>query len=274
MENTAFIQAPEDSGVPFAARDFGMKDRVVIITGAGQGIGRELARQFAAAEAITIVADLNAANADRVVGEIDAARGRGMAVRVDIGSRESVDAMVAAVIEPFGKIDVLVNNAGIFATLKKRPFDQIPLEEWNQVMNVNITGVFNAVCAVAPHMRQAGWGRIVNIASNSPRLGVPNYLHYIASKAAVIGMSASLARELGPQGINGNCIRPGGVATEVDREVNPTLERRQQMLSQQCIPKGQVATDLVGLVMFLSSNAASFITGQTIACDGGLTHNS
>ena len=272
--NQAFIHAPEDSGVPASARDFSVRDRVVVITGAGQGIGREFARQFAAAGAISIVADLNPDNAQRVVAEIESAGGRGLAVVVDVSDRRSVDAMAGTVVREYGRVDALINNAAIFATLNKRAFDEIPASEWEQVMRVNITGVFNSACAVAPHMRAAGWGRIVNISSNSARLGVANYLHYVTSKAAVIGMTASLARELGPHGITVNCIRPGGVATEVDRTFNPTLERREQMLKQQCIPKGQVASDLVGLAMFLSSPASAFISGQTIACDGGMTHNS
>lgn len=273
-QQQAFIHVPDDSGVPSAARDFGVKDRVVIITGAGQGIGRELARQYGAAEALVAVADLNADKAASVANEITRAGGSAMAVRVDVSDRNSVDTMVASVTSQYGRVDVLINNAAVFATLEKRPFDEIPLAEWDQVLRINITGVFNCVCAVAPLMRQAGWGRIVNISSDAVRLGVVNYLHYVTSKSALIGMTNSLARELGSSGITVNCIRPGGVATEVDRTVNPTLERRQQMLAQQCVPRGQVPSDLVGIVMFLSTPASSFISGQTIACDGGLTHSS
>jgi NAD(P)-dependent dehydrogenase (short-subunit alcohol dehydrogenase family) len=274
METTAFVHAPQDSGVPASARDFGVAGRVVIVTGAGQGIGREFARQFAAAGAIPVVADLNIEAAQNVLAEIEAAGGRGIALKVDIGDRASVDAMVDASLSEFGRIDVLINNAAIFATLEKRPFDQIPQAEWERVMRINITGVFNSVCAVAATMRKAQWGRIVNISSDAVRLGVANYLHYVTSKSALVGMTNSLARELGPHGVTVNCIRPGGVATEVDRAVNPTLERRQQQLAQQCLPRSQVPADLVGLVMFLSSPASAFVTGQTIACDGGLTHSS
>lgn len=274
IQKQAFINSPDDSGVPLAARDFSVKGRVVIITGAGQGIGRELARQYGAAGAIVVVADLNSEKAQRVADEVTSADGLAMAVKVDISDRSSVDAMVSEVVNQYGRVDVLVNNAAVFATLEKRPFDQIPLDEWEQVLKINVTGVFNCVCAVAPSMRTAGWGRIVNISSDAVRLGVANYLHYVTSKSALIGMTNSLARELGPSGITVNCIRPGGVATEVDRTVNPTLERRQQMLAQQCVPRGQVPSDLVGIVMFLSTPASAFISGQTIACDGGLTHSS
>ena len=274
MNQLTSTHAPADSGVPEHARDFSVRDRVVIITGAGQGIGREFARQFAAAGAIPVVADLDIGNAEKVVQEIQAAGGRAMAIRVDVGDKNSVDEMAAAVLKKFGRVDVLLNNAAIFATLQKRPFDQIPLQEWDQVLRINVTGSFLCAAAVAPAMREAKWGRIINISSDSVPVGATNYLHYVTSKSAVIGMTNALARELGPHGINVNCIRPGAVATEVDRTVNPTQERRVQLLSEQCLPRGQTPPDLVGLAMFLATPASSFITGQTIACDGGYTHSS
>ncbi|WP_028056086.1 SDR family NAD(P)-dependent oxidoreductase [Sphingobium bisphenolivorans] len=272
-QTATLTRAPDDSGAPAHARDFGVQDRVVVITGGGQGIGRELSRQFAAAGAIVAIADLNLAAARSVEGEIVAAGGRGLALQVDVADKASVDAMAQAILDAYGRIDVLVNNAAIFATLNKRPFDQIPLGEWEQVMRVNITGVFLTSCAVVPAMRQAGWGRIINISSDAVNKGVPNYLHYVTSKSALIGMTNSMARELGPHGITVNCIRPGGVATEVERTHNPTEEIRASLLTQQCLPRGQMPEDLVGIVMFFATPAAGFITGQTIAADGGMTHN-
>jgi 3-oxoacyl-[acyl-carrier protein] reductase len=260
--------------VPASARDFSVEDRVVIVTGAAQGIGRELARQFAAAGAIAVVADLDIAKADNVVREIHDAGGVGLAVEVNVADEASVAALVDTVIKKWGRIDVLINNASIFATIEKAPFDQIPLAQWELVLRVNITGTYLCVRAVADHMRKAGFGRIINISSDAVTRGTVNYLHYVTSKSAVIGMTNALARELGGFGITVNCVRPGSVATEVERTVNPTVEVRQRAASLQCIPRGMVATDLVGIMFFLATPASAFVTGQTIACDGGYTHSS
>ena len=268
------IHAPLDSGVQARARDFSVEGRVVIITGAGQGIGRELARQFAAAGAVPVVADLSLDKAESVIAEIESAGGRATAIDVDVAQKPSVDEMARRVLEQFGRIDVLVNNAAIFATLNKRPFDEIPIEEWEQVIRVNVTGSYLCACAVAPAMRSARWGRIINVSSDAVPRGVANYLHYVTSKSALIGMTNSMARELGPFGITVNCVRPGATATEVQRTHNPTVEFRNKVLGEQCLARGQLPEDLTGIVMFFATEAAGFITGQTIAADGGLTHNS
>lgn len=271
----ATVAAPtSDTDLAVEARDFSVKDRVVLVTGSGQGIGRELVRQFAAAGAIAVVADLNRANTQTVAEEIRAAGGRSLAVVADVSDPASVDAMVANVLSEFGRVDVLVNNASLFSSLKKRPFEEIPPAEWQQVMNVNINGVFFCAVAVAKAMREQKFGRIINISSASIHRGTKNYLHYVTSKSALIGMTNSLARELGADGVTVNCIRPGTVATEVaERVASLTPEIIQRNIDLQCIPRTIVPSDLVGITMFLASPAASFITGQTIGCDGGYTHN-
>lgn len=274
MTTVPLTHAPQDSGVPASARDFSVEGRVVIITGAAQGIGRELARQFAAAGAFSVVADLDLEKAESVVAEIEGAGGSGLAVCVDVSDEPSVTAMVASVLEKWGRVDVLINNASIFATIEKGPFDRIPLPKWDQVLDVNITGTYLCARAVAAPMREAGFGRIINVSSDAVTNGTVDYLHYVTSKSAVIGMTNSLARELGPSGVTVNCIRPGSVATEVERTVNPTVAVRERAASRQCIPRGMVPTDLVGIMIFLSTPASAFITGQTIACDGGYTHSS
>ncbi|TIQ18291.1 MAG: glucose 1-dehydrogenase [Mesorhizobium sp.] len=270
---TAEQIAPEVE-VPAEARNFSVKDRVVIVTGAGQGIGRELARQFAAAGAIPVIADLGLENAQLVAKEITASRGKALPLAVDVAKKDSVDEMVAATLAEFGRVDVLINNASLFSNLAKRPFDQIPQPEWQRVMDVNINGVFFCASAVVGSMRKNRFGRIINISSDSVHRGTKNYLHYVTSKSALIGMTNSLARELGAEGITVNCIRPGTVATEVaERAASLTPEVRQRNIDLQCIPRTIVPSDLAGLAMFLSTPAASFITGQTIACDGGYTHS-
>lgn len=263
-------QPLQHPAVPYG-RDFDVTGRVVVITGAGQGIGREYARQFAAVGAHAVIAETNLDRARAVEDEITAAGGSALAVQTDVSDPESVAAMVADVVGTFGRVDVLVNNAGIFTSLKMKPFEDIPLAEWDQVLKVNITGCYLTARAVTPYMREQGWGRIINITSGSVPLGVRNYLHYVTSKSALIGMTNSMARELGAAGITVNAVQPGGTFTEVPRETL-TEEGKARLIASQCIPREEIPMDLVGLVMFLSTPAAGFITGQTIAVDGGLTH--
>jgi NAD(P)-dependent dehydrogenase (short-subunit alcohol dehydrogenase family) len=248
-----------------------LRDRVAIITGAGQGIGRAFALAYAAAGAIAVVAELNEARARSVVEEIKAFGGRALAVVTDIANPDSLSRMAETVAAEYGRIDILVNNAAIFSTLKMRPFEDIPLDEWRQVLEVNITGVMLSCRAVLPQMRARRWGRIINMSSGSVLMGRPNYLHYTTSKAALIGMTRSLARELGAAGITVNAIMPGAVFTEIPRET-VNAAQTQIIVEAQCIHRPQVPDDLVGTVFFLSSEGSAFLTGQSIAVDGGLRH--
>jgi NAD(P)-dependent dehydrogenase (short-subunit alcohol dehydrogenase family) len=246
-----------------------LKDRVVIITGAGQGIGRVFAKSFAKGGARVVLAEVNESKAEAVAEEILRADGQVLAVTTDVGDPASIEEMVRVVEDEWARIDVLINNAGIFSTLEMRPFDQIPLEEWERVLRVNLTGPFLCARAVLPAMRRAKWGRIINVASGAVRLGRPNYLHYIASKAALAGMSLSMARELGADGITVNAILPGATFTEIERKT-VTPEQKERIVSMQCIPRPEVPEDLVGAVLFLASDASAFITGQSINLDGGV----
>lgn len=244
--------------------------RVAIITGAGQGIGRAFAKAFARAGARAVVAEINEANAAAVSAEIMAAGGEALAVRTDVADEASIRQMVDIVEGEYGRIDVLINNAGIFSTLEMRPFDQIPLEEWERVLRVNLTGPFLCSRAVLPAMRRAKWGRIINMASGAVRLGRPNYLHYIATKAALSGMSLSMARELGADGITVNAIMPGATFTEIERKT-VTPQQKERIVAMQCIPRPETPEDLIGTALFLASDAAAFVTGQNINLDGGVT---
>ena len=264
-------ETPAASPLLARARNFDVSEKVVFITGAGQGIGREYARQFAAAGAVPVVADINAASAASVAEEIHAEGGRATAVPTDVADPASVQDLVSTTLGAHGRLDALVNNAAIFSSIQMRPFDEIPLDEWRRVLDVNVSGTFLGARAVAPGMRAAGRGRIVNIASGAVPLGVPRYLHYVASKAAVAGMTNSLARELGPAGITVNAVQPGGTFTEVPRST-VTAEGKARLIANQCIPREAIPADIAGAVLFLCSDAAEFITGQTIVVDGGLTH--
>jgi NAD(P)-dependent dehydrogenase (short-subunit alcohol dehydrogenase family) len=248
----------------------GLKDRVVIITGAGQGIGRVFAKAFARAGSRTVIAEVNEKTAASVSAEIMAAGGQALAVATDVAEEASIKEMIGIVEDEYGRIDVLINNAGIFSTLEMRPFDQIPLDEWEQVLRVNLTGPFLCARAVLPAMRRAKWGRIINVASGAVRLGRPNYLHYIATKSALMGMSLSMAREVGADGITVNAILPGATFTEIERKTI-TPAQKERVIAMQCVPRAEVPEDLVGAVLFLASEASAFVTGQSINLDGGVT---
>jgi 3-oxoacyl-[acyl-carrier protein] reductase len=232
-----------------------LKDRVVIITGAGQGIGRVFAKAFALAGARAVIAELNESKAAAVAAEILKANGQALAVTTDVADEASIMEMIEVVEDEYGRIDVLINNAGIFSTLEMRPFDQIPVEEWERVL---------------PAMRRAKWGRIINVASGAVRLGRPNYLHYIAAKAALAGMSLSMARELGPDNITVNAILPGATFTEIERKT-VTPAQKERIIAMQAVPRAEVPEDLVGAALFLASEASRFVTGQSINLDGGVT---
>ncbi|MFR9805562.1 SDR family NAD(P)-dependent oxidoreductase [Pseudonocardia sp. RS010] len=259
-----------DHAVP-AARDLAVTGRSVIITGAGQGIGAEYARHFAAAGARCTVVDVDPDTARAVADQITDAGGTAFAQAVDITDPTGTEELARTVVERFGRVDALINNAAIFAGLTLRGLEEIPLDEWDRVLQVNVTGTYLPTRAVAPYMRAAGTGRIVNVGSAAVPQGLVDCLHYVTSKSAIVGMTYSMARELGPHGITVNAIQPGGTRTEVARKTQ-TDEGRALMLARQCIKRHEVPADLVGLALFLCSDASAFLTGQVIACDGGSTH--
>jgi 3-oxoacyl-[acyl-carrier protein] reductase len=241
-----------------------------IVTGGGQGLGRAFAHAFAGNGAPVVIADSNLDAAERVVGEIAAAGGRAAALRVDVSNESSTAEMALAVVDSVGTPAVLVNNAALFSTLQLRSYDEISIEEWRRVLDVNITGAYLCVRAIGPLMAAAGYGKIINISSATIWSGRPNYLHYVTSKAALIGFTRALASELGPSGVCVNAITPGSTQTEVERAtISP--EDRERMAEATPLRRIQVPSDLVGAVLFLGSRASDFITGQALNVDGGVT---
>jgi 3-oxoacyl-[acyl-carrier protein] reductase len=241
-----------------------------VITGAGQGIGRAFALALAAEGVPVVVADLNMAKAEHVAAEIGAAGGRAMAVEVNVADAASVDTMSRHASHELGTPRILVNNAAIFSTLAMRPFTEIPLDEWNQVLAVNVTGAFLCARALLPGMAAAGGGKIVNISSSTVFLGRPNYLHYVTSKAALIGFTRALSSEAGPKGITVNAIAPGSTETEIER-ATITRADRERLAATSALRRVQVPSDLLGAMLFLTSADSDFVTGQTLVVDGGIS---
>jgi NAD(P)-dependent dehydrogenase (short-subunit alcohol dehydrogenase family) len=243
-----------------------MQGKVAIVTGAAQGIGRAIAEGLAAAGARIVVADLHGAE------EAAAAFAGGVGITADVADEDEVRRLTDEVVERCGRIDILVNNAGLYASLEMRPFDQIPLEEWRKVMDVNVASMFLTCRAIVPVMRAQGGGKIVNISSGTPFRGVPFLLHYVTSKGAIVAFTRALAKELGKDNVLVNCVAPGftmSAGVEAHPEVIEKL--RDVSVSARTIQRDQVPEDVVGAVVFLCGPGADFITGQSIVIDGGQT---
>jgi 3-oxoacyl-[acyl-carrier protein] reductase len=245
-----------------------LKDRVAIITGASQGIGKGYALRLAEEGARVVIADINDEKGKNVEAELQEEGYSAKYVRVDVSDKNSVQQMVDSTFEAFGSIDILINNASLFSTIKMKPFEEISLDEWNKVIGVNLTGVFLCAQAVIPFMRKQKSGRIINIASGTILSGRPFYIHYVSSKAGVAGFTRALAREVGNDNITVNTVAPGPTYTEIERD-SVTPEQADTMLKQQCIQRKATPDDLTGTVAFLCSDDAAFISGQMMLVDGG-----
>jgi len=245
-----------------------LKGKVAIVTGAAQGIGAEYARALAAEGAAVALADV--ADPQTVGEQIKAAGGQAIARVTDVSDAGSVTELVRLCASEFGRVEILVNNAGIFGSLALQPFEQIDSREFDAVMRVNVRGVFECSRAVAPLMREQNYGKIVNIASGTVFKGTPMLLHYVASKGAVVAITRCLARELGGDGVRVNCLAPGLTMSESVLN-NPAWTESiiANNMASRAIKREAMPEDMIGTVVFLCSPESDFITGQTIVVDGG-----
>jgi len=245
-------------------------DQSVIVTGGARGIGAEYAKAFADEGATVTIADVLKTEGEMLAKEINGTKNhKALFVQTDVTSEESVARMTQHTAEAFGTINILVNNAAVYMDLSnKKPFDQLTTDEWDKVMAVNARGVWQCSKAVLPYMRREGRGKIVNMTSTTVHLGIPGFAHYVASKAAVIGLTRALARELGSENVTVNAVAPGLIANEASEHINPR-EYMEQSIESRAIQRAMSPTDLVGLMLFLASSQSDFISGQTLIVDGG-----
>jgi 3-oxoacyl-[acyl-carrier protein] reductase/pyridoxal 4-dehydrogenase len=241
-----------------------LQDRVAIVTGAAQGIGKAVADKMAAEGAKVVAVDVNGEGAERTAAGID-----GTGLQADISSPEDVQRMVDETVSQHGKVDVLANVA---AVVPFTAWDDITFDEWRRIMSVNLDGLFLTMKAVEKPMRDAGYGRIVNVSSNVILAGTPNLAHYVASKGGVWAFTRAAARELGKYGITVNSVAPGLTATE-GVMASPHAEAFEFVQMLQCIPRRGEAADIAPSVAFLASEEAGWVTGQLLVADAGMTHN-
>jgi pyridoxal 4-dehydrogenase len=242
-----------------------LENRVAIVTGAAQGIGRAIAEKLDAEGATVVVADLNTDGAEQAAGALE--RGHGM--ECDVSSKESVEALVAKVLDDHGKVDALVNNAAIVPFIA---WDEVDLDHWQKIIDTNLTGVYLCSRAVYGPMREAGYGRIVNIGSNTVMAGTPNMTAYVAAKGGVWGFTRALATEVGGYGITVNAVSPGLTATD-GVLASPHAEAFEFVQSLQAIPRRGESEDIAPTVSFLCSEESGWVTGQMVVVDGGHTRH-
>jgi 3-oxoacyl-[acyl-carrier protein] reductase len=248
-----------------------LEDRVAIVTGGGKGIGRHYVDGLVREGAAVVIAEIDGKAAEQAAAEIVAEGGRALGIPTDVSDEASVKAMVAKAVDQFGKMDILVNNAAIFASIRftHGPHDAVPVDEWDRMFAVNVRGTWLCAREVIPHMRQQGYGKIINISSGTASKGTVGMIHYVTSKAAVEGFTRSLAREIGASsGICVNAIAPGNTESET-REGQLDDAERHGAIAGRIIRRAEVPEDLVGTMLFLASKDSDFITGQVIHVDGG-----
>ncbi len=243
--------------------------KVAIVTGAARGLGRAYSEALAAEGAAVVAADLQDCAA--TVTAIESAGGQALSAVVDVANGESCQAMADLTMKTYGRIDIVINNAALYAGLQGARFEKLDEAQWDRVMQVNIKGTWLTSCAVVEYMRASGGGSIINIASLAAVFGLPYGLDYVASKAAVIGMTRGMARELGADHIRVNAVAPSAVMTEGTKEFfGGKFEKAKAVIAaNQLIPRNLKSEDLTGTIIYLASDASQFVTGQTHMVDGG-----
>jgi 3-oxoacyl-[acyl-carrier protein] reductase len=244
-----------------------LEGRVAIVTGGARGIGRAYCHGLAREGASVAVADLRLPA--ETIGELEAAGADAMAIEVDVADRPSTEAMAAAALDRFGRIDVLVNNAAFYTTVTKSRFEDISVDEWDRAFAVNVRGPWLCARAVSPTMRAQGSGKIINIASMTVEDGTPDFLHYVASKAAIVGLTRSMAREMGEDGIGVNTITPDYIPHDKDYASKQWEGLNAWIEGDRCFKREQVPEDLVGTLIYLASPLSDFVSGQNIRVNGG-----
>jgi len=245
-----------------------LKDKVAIVTGSGRGIGEGIVMRFVEEGAKIVVNDVNEADANAVVEKVKAAGGQAVAVLGSVAERAVVQSMVDTAIKEFGTLDIMVNNAGI---TRDAMLHKMTDEQWDLVIAVNLTGVFYGIQCAAKYMREKKYGKIVNISSTSA-LGNAGQLNYAATKAGVIGMTKTAAKELGPKNVNVNAIAPGMIWTDMMKNMPPAVIEQMDAMLPSIVPMNRKGSplDIANLALFLASEESSFITGQVIFCEGGM----
>ncbi len=245
--------------------------RTAIVTGGAKGIGRHYSQALAAEGARVMIADI--ADGRELAAEIAARHGANSVTSAvaDVSDETSVKALVAETIARFGKIDVLVNNAALYAPLQETKCTEIDADLWDQVMAVNLRGPFLMVKHVAPHMTAQGYGKIINIGSGTAYRGIPWMLHYVTTKGGIMAMTRALARELGEHGIRVNTLAPGFTLSDTVMSENPGHVQTacDRAVQSRALRRDEHPQDLLGALVFLASADSDFVTGQTIAVDGG-----
>ena len=244
------------------------QDKVIIVTGAGRGLGQAYAQRLATEGARVAIAEIDRSAGAATAAELCKSGADAVFIETDVSSKEATNKMAAAVLDKWGQIDGLVANAALANSVGGAMYDQISVEEWDRIMEVNVRGAWLTCCAIAPYMQKRMKGSIVTISSDTASWGSPRLLHYVTSKGAVEAFTRAMARELGPNGVRINCVAPGLLNNEATAGVPKA--KREWNIQNRAIPREGTVEDIVGLVSFLLSDDASFITGQLIVVDGGL----